>query len=220
MVKSHRRPYKNILCATLVKLQLSTLELPAEVRRTVPRNRRHLAFEGENNDFFHTSLEAPRKSFCLSPYERNKLEDYFLEENIPFEELPDRVFKYSRLIIGQLRVFGSSFAQEKRKQSEMRDNSCVAVSFGGGVRKSFIRAGFGYGRVKYYVALDAPVSSKLAFIHWAKKPTVDEYGVFQFNGYGEHSFVDVGSVDRSVGFVPVEGSTVKFELIDREVTPQ
>ncbi|KAJ3088785.1 hypothetical protein HDU96_004003, partial [Phlyctochytrium bullatum] len=152
---------------------------------------------------------------------RLKLREFFNDEEglqVELRDVPDRGLKYARLVIGELRVFGQAYAQENRNESDIGDNSCVAVRFGDEIRKQFIRACYGYGRVDFYLGLDAPTSCKLAYIHWAKKPTVDDYGVFHFDRYSEHSFVDVRCIDRSVGFVPVDSSATRFELLDREVT--
>ncbi|KAJ3097188.1 hypothetical protein HDU96_000464, partial [Phlyctochytrium bullatum] len=113
----------------------------------------------------------------------------------------------------------------KKTPGTFRDNSCVAAKIEEdrfahrpGVQPEF-RTRWAYGRVLFYMGLTTDTGShKLAFVHWARQPSMDEHGLFHFSGFAHRSFIEVHGIDRSVGFWPKEGAPTQFYLIDREVT--
>ncbi|KAI8831729.1 hypothetical protein BC829DRAFT_449253 [Chytridium lagenaria] len=134
-------------------------------------------------------------------------------------EIPEAVEVFSRLRIGQTTIFGST----RNNFETRRDNSGVAIKTLEDIYKKqrhrqpefreFIR----YGRVDFYIVhknFDME-PRKLAYVHWTNdNVNVDDFGLIGFQGFREHTFHDVASIDRGVGFWKI--GVDRCIIIDRE----
>jgi len=71
-----------------------------------------------------------------------------------------------------------------------------------------------YGRVEYFlVHTYQDVQQMLAYIQWTMHSYVDNFGIKTFDGYSNHSYINVEYIDRCVGFMRIENT---FYILDKE----